>query len=178
MHRKEVPVNRKKYFKESGTYYYIDEVCVSEQASAACPCTSGRDSIPALTAETPVDTSSPVMPELSKPVVFNSVFFASDSYELQPESFPALDSLADFLLAFPEYSIEIRGHTDNSGQAEKNRRLSEERARAVALYLVSKGVDKKRVSWKGFGDTVPVADNATAEGRAKNRRVEYVLLKP
>jgi outer membrane protein OmpA-like peptidoglycan-associated protein len=177
MHRKEVPVNRKKYFKESGTYYYVDDVCVSEQASAACPCTVSKDSIPVVTAEIPGDTAGPVIPELSKPVVFNSVFFDSDSHELKKESFPALDSLADFLQAFPEYSIEIRGHTDNSGQAEKNLRLSEERARSVGLYLVSRGVAKERVSWKGFGDTVPVADNATAEGRAKNRRVEYMLLK-
>ncbi len=68
---------------------------------------------------------------------------------------------------------EIGGHTDNVGQAAANQKLSERRAKAVAGFLSSKGVDAKLLSTKGYGDTTPIGDNATAEGKAKNRRIEF-----
>ena len=73
----------------------------------------------------------------------------------------------------PDYKLNISGHTDSSGDPEKNMKLSEERASSVVNYLVSKGVDASRLKSVGFGDTRPIADNKTSSGRAKNRRVEF-----
>jgi outer membrane protein OmpA-like peptidoglycan-associated protein len=72
--------------------------------------------------------------------------------------------------------IEIRGHTDGHGSAEYNQRLSENRAKAVVDYLVSKGIDPKRLHYKGYGKSQPVDTNTTDEGRAHNRRVEFHIL--
>jgi OOP family OmpA-OmpF porin len=73
----------------------------------------------------------------------------------------------------PEYNLDIYGHTDNTGKADKNLQLSKDRAASVREYLVSKGVDGSRLRSEGFGQDRPVADNSTAAGRAKNRRVEF-----
>jgi outer membrane protein OmpA-like peptidoglycan-associated protein len=95
---------------------------------------------------------------------------------LTPESFPELNKLAQYLFRHPNFVIQINGHSDNQGSKRKNQRLSEERARAVFEYLITKGV-QNRMYYKGFGDTVPIADNATEDGQAKNRRVEFEILK-
>ena len=73
------------------------------------------------------------------------------------------------------YKLSINGHTDNVGNAEKNQKLSEDRAAAVKAYLESKGVDASRLTSAGFGQDQPVADNKTKAGRAKNRRVEFAI---
>ena len=75
----------------------------------------------------------------------------------------------------PSYLIEIRGFTDNVGKAELNKRLSEKRAQAVKKYFIRKGVDEKRITAIGYGDTFPIADNNTVSGRAINRRVEFIV---
>ena len=77
---------------------------------------------------------------------------------------------------YPQMTIEIGGHTDGKGSEAYNQRLSENRAKAVVDYLVSKGVDAKRLKYKGYGKTMPVDTNDTEEGRAKNRRVEFKIL--
>lgn len=182
MHLKAVPVNKKKYYKENGCYYYVDDVCVAEQDDAGnsiCPCELNTDTVPLepVVQEMNYDTASVPVAEKEQTFVLHSVFFDTDRWELKPESFPSLDSLAAFLLTETEYSIEIRGHTDNSGDESMNRGLSERRAEAVANYLVKKGVASSRVSYAGLGSAKPVADNSTPEGRAKNRRVEYILVK-
>jgi OOP family OmpA-OmpF porin len=84
-----------------------------------------------------------------------------------------LDSVAQYLKASPAVALEIQGHTDNIGGAASNLALSQHRAEAVKTYLVSAGIDAKRLTAKGFGLTVPVSDNATPEGRARNRRVVF-----
>ena len=76
----------------------------------------------------------------------------------------------------PGLHIQINGHTDNSGKAADNKTLSENRAKAVTNYLISKGIAQGRLTSKGFGDTQPVADNASPEGRAKNRRTELSVV--
>ncbi len=86
-----------------------------------------------------------------------------------------LDKLIDYLNKNKNTTIEIFGHTDNTGAEEKNKILSAARAKAVADYLISKGIEKSRTSYKGYGSTMPIAKNDTEEGRQKNRRVEFVI---
>ncbi len=76
----------------------------------------------------------------------------------------------------PTVKIQINGHTDNSGKVADNARLSENRAKSVTAYLVTKGINAGRLSFKGYGDTQPVANNSTAEGRAQNRRTELKVI--
>jgi OOP family OmpA-OmpF porin len=83
-----------------------------------------------------------------------------------------LDIVAASLVANPDIRIEIAGHTDNTGSAATNQRLSQSRAEAVQIYLASKGVAPNRMVAKGYGPTVPIAPNTSAAGRAQNRRVE------
>lgn len=109
------------------------------------------------------------------PVILNNIFFETGKAILLKESFFELDKLAGALLS-SQAVIEIRGHTDNVGNEKENQKLSEERAKAVVDYLISKKVDNKRLHYKGFGSTQPVASNKTEEGRSKNRRVEFVKM--
>lgn len=76
----------------------------------------------------------------------------------------------------PDRKVEIGGHTDNVGSEEANRVLSENRSKSVVDYLISKGIDASRLTWKGYGESVPVADNESDEGRAKNRRTEFKVV--
>ena len=76
----------------------------------------------------------------------------------------------------PDMRIEVQGHTDNRGSESYNKRLSEERAKAVVDYLVRKGVSPKRMEFKGYGSSQPIDDNETDEGRAQNRRVAFKIL--
>ena len=86
----------------------------------------------------------------------------------------AINQLVKQLQANKSVQIEIRGHTDNIGEEAKNQILSEQRAKAVLDYLVSQGIEAKRLSYHGFGSTQPIASNDTNEGRTKNRRVEFL----
>lgn len=92
------------------------------------------------------------------------------------ESLPLVDQLAAALKEDPDFKISIEGHTDNTGTPAANKTLSEQRAQAVLKALVAKGIDASRLSAKGWGQEKPVADNATEEGKAMNRRVEIVKL--
>ncbi|MDW8467024.1 MAG: OmpA family protein [Chloroherpetonaceae bacterium] len=93
---------------------------------------------------------------------------------IKPESQPIIDEVVKLLRENPSLKLSIEGHTDDTGTPEGNQRLSEMRAKAVMNALVSRGIDAKRLSAVGYGRTKPIADNATEEGRAKNRRVELV----
>ena len=84
--------------------------------------------------------------------------------------------LITLLKEHPSIQIELRGHTDNQGTIERNRILSEARAKAVAEYLVAHGIDRQRLRWKGFGKSKPIDTNDTPEGRHNNRRVEYLII--
>lgn len=100
--------------------------------------------------------------------------FATGKATIEPDSFTTLDAAAAALKATKDVRIEVAGHTDNAGTADANLRLSQQRAEAVAAALVERGVAAGRLAAKGYGQTVPVADNRTEEGRARNRRVELV----
>jgi outer membrane protein OmpA-like peptidoglycan-associated protein len=102
------------------------------------------------------------------------ILFDTDSARLRPESFAVLDEVLRVLNGDPGLSLTIEGHTDSSGTAAHNQTLSEERAKAVKDYLVDKGIAANRLATVGYGQSRPVADNATELGRAANRRVELV----
>lgn len=109
-------------------------------------------------------------------VVLKNVFFDVNSYELKPESKVELNKLVEFMQKQSTVKIEIGGHTDNTGNPAANKVLSENRAKSVYDYLVAQGIDPKRLSFKGYGATVPIADNATEPGRKENRRTEYRII--
>jgi len=92
-----------------------------------------------------------------------------------PQFYPTLNSVAIVLRKFERTLIDVNGHTDSTGSLEHNQALSERRAMSVAEYLNSQGIDPRRVSALGFGPSQPIASNATAEGRAQNRRVEIQI---
>ena len=96
---------------------------------------------------------------------FNSDKVAADNYA-------GLNVVAKFLKDSPNVTVKVEGHTDNVGAKEYNQKLSERRAKSVADYIISKGVDSSRVTIQGFGFSKPIASNKTKEGRAKNRRTE------
>ena len=99
--------------------------------------------------------------------------FATGKDVIVKTSYPILNQIATVLKDNPAYLIEVRGHTDNVGDARLNQVLSQKRAAAVRKYLIGKGVDQKRMTANGYGDTIPVSTNATPTGRALNRRVEF-----
>lgn len=109
-------------------------------------------------------------------VMPSNITFATDASEVTPRFAEILDSVAVVLEEFDNTLIEVTGHTDSTGSDEYNLGLSERRANSVAASLRSSGVDADRIITKGFGESRPIADNATAEGRAMNRRVEVLLV--
>lgn len=103
------------------------------------------------------------------------IYFESGKDVIKKESFDDLDNLATILASEPSSDVSIEGHTDNVGVAAKNLTLSQKRAEACKAYLEKKGIDPARLKATGYGDTKPVADNKTKEGKAKNRRVDFAL---
>lgn len=99
--------------------------------------------------------------------------FESGKDVIKKTSYPILDNVVKVLQDNPKWDIEVQGHTDNVGKAESNKALSQKRAEAVDNYLISKGIEAKRLTAKGFGQDMPIADNKTPAGRAKNRRVQF-----
>ncbi|MEZ4991149.1 MAG: OmpA family protein [Saprospiraceae bacterium] len=121
----------------------------------------------------PIEAGTPEKAEERQPVILKNVFFASGSAELLPVSTNELDRLYELLNDHAELRIQINGHTDNVGSDTDNLELSEARAKAVYDYLIKKGIEEERLRYKGFGETVPIADNGTEEGRQQNRRTEF-----
>jgi outer membrane protein OmpA-like peptidoglycan-associated protein/tetratricopeptide (TPR) repeat protein len=114
--------------------------------------------------------------KVGKKVVLNNILFELGKSVLTTGSSAELNKLAAILQDSPQMTIEISGHTDNTGSPVLNAKLSSDRAKAVVDYLVKKGIDIGRLTYKGYGSEQPIADNATAEGKAKNRRVEFKIL--
>lgn len=101
-----------------------------------------------------------------------NIFFATGSAKLLPKSFKSLNAVAAIMAADKTLMLDVDGHTDSQGKPDKNQALSESRAAAVKAYLVTKGVEESKMTATGHGQDMPVADNKTAAGKAKNRRVE------
>lgn len=113
----------------------------------------------------------PVPPK--KVFILEGVNFESGKASITTDSYVSLMKVVDIMEAFPETTFEIVGHTDNVGRPEKNKQLSADRAESVKNFLVEKGVSESRMVTRGVGDSEPIAANTTAEGRAKNRRIEF-----
>ena len=110
--------------------------------------------------------------ERAAAIKLEGVRFKTSSDELLPESAMILDKVANILHANSSMIIEISGHTDSAGDADNNMALSQRRAESVRNYLIQVGIPEQSLSAKGYGETLPVEDNATPEGRKMNRRVE------
>lgn len=115
--------------------------------------------------------------EIGTTVNLKNVLFVQTKTEILPESYPELDLVVSFLKENPKVKIELMGHTDSRGVHADNVRLSQQRADKVKEYLVSKGIDSRRISGKGFGGSKPIASNDSEESRKMNRRVEFVIKK-
>lgn len=114
--------------------------------------------------------------ELNKPFQINDIHYTTNSSHLTKQSEFVLNEFIEFLNDNPTMTIAIHGHTDNQGDQKHNLTLSTDRAYSVMAYLQENGIDKERLSFKGYGETKPVAPNTSPEGRAKNRRTEFVIL--
>jgi outer membrane protein OmpA-like peptidoglycan-associated protein len=114
---------------------------------------------------------------IGKPIPLKAIEFQQSSYVLVQGAYLELDKLVKFLKDNPKIDIEISGHTDNVGNANKNLTLSERRVSTVKFYILGKGIESKRLQTKAYGGTVPIADNSTEAGRKLNRRVEVTFLK-
>ena len=107
---------------------------------------------------------------------FSNLEFETGKNVIKKESYPSLDELSILLAKKTNWRLKVSGHTDNQGIAASNLVLSERRAVAVKIYLVSQGIAPNRIKVEWFGATKPIADNATAEGRQQNRRVEMLII--
>ena len=106
----------------------------------------------------------------------SGVYFDTDKYNINSKSQETLNKLADIFMEYPQTNILVEGHTDSTGSDSYNLTLSKNRAQAVTGYLVENGIDRGRFTTKWYGESQPKYDNSTAEGRAKNRRVELAIV--
>lgn len=114
--------------------------------------------------------------EAPKSFVLDNCTFETGKAELKPEAYSVLDELVEYLKRKDDERIEVGGHTDDVGKADANMVLSQNRANTVRAYLLMKGIAPERVNAQGYGFTVPIAENDTAEGRSLNRRTEVKIL--
>ena len=140
------------------TYYYLDDVLV----------TTYRDYSKENTAKKKIG--------IDKPYILKNVHFETDKHDLKTISFRALNDLVAYMEVNNKIHIEIMGHTDNIGVAKRNLEPSRDRAKEVQNYLITKGINKERLRYIGYGGAKPIASNELAQGRAKNRRVEIKVV--
>lgn len=143
-----------------GAYYYIDDV-----------------SLYCLTCPPPYDPPKDTTEyKIGNVFILKNIFFDFDKSNILQESYNELQKLIEILKSHPNMKIEIGGHTDDKGTIEYNQKLSESRAKAVVKYLVNKGIDERRLKYKGYGELCPIDTNDTEIGRFNNRRVEFKIL--
>ncbi len=124
----------------------------------------------------PLNPEDDMILDITTPMVLEGVTFATNSAELTPESEKMLMKVLNTLNAYPEMKVEIRGYTDNVGNAASNLQLSQRRADAVRYWIIAKGISPNRVTARGYGEQDPIASNDTKEGRRLNRRIEFVKI--
>lgn len=167
-----------------GAYYYIDDVrlrCLACSAGSGSPVAVAEEqprpeSDFALDAmQTATDQPDSVF-QVGATFILRNIYFDFDKSVLLQQSHVELQGLLQVLHRYPKMRIEVGGHTDGEGTVDYNQHLSEKRAQAVVEYLISNGIDKQRLQYKGYGKSNPISTNDTEEGRSLNRRVEFVIL--
>jgi outer membrane protein OmpA-like peptidoglycan-associated protein len=133
---------------------------------------SVEDGVEVARGTNPLDASDDVV-KVGVPIILEGITFATGKAEITPESENTLRKALKTLTTYPDISVEIGGFTDNVGSDASNQKLSEKRANAVRDWLVRQGVDPKRITAKGYGESNPIAPNDTPEGKQKNRRIEF-----
>jgi OOP family OmpA-OmpF porin len=124
----------------------------------------------------PPPPPAPAPAPVEEKIVLNGIRFDFDKSVIKPEFVPVLDEAVDILKKHADKKVEIQGHTDSIGTEAYNEKLGMRRADAVKMYLVDKGVTAENLTTQSFGESNPVADNGTKEGRAMNRRVEFKVM--
>lgn len=150
----------------------LGQPCPMPMPIAAAPAPVAAAPAPVYVA--PAPTPAPALPQK---IVLEGVNFDFDKSNLRQEDIAIIDRDAAVLDQWGNVNIEVAGHTDSRGSDEYNMNLSQQRAETVRNYLVNKGIAADRLSAKGYGESQPVADNATDEGRFKNRRVELIPIR-
>lgn len=170
---------------EGGAYYYIDDVKVRRALPDEELTPRPKRSIspkPKLVLQKAEFVSTKnikldsIAYKVGDRVTLENIFFEFDKAELLPDSKEELDKMVDIMTDYPFLKIEISGHTDNVGSAEYNQKLSEQRAKSVVDYLIEEDVSEMRLSFKGYGSEKPLTSNNSEQGRAKNRRVEFLIV--
>jgi OOP family OmpA-OmpF porin len=179
----EVTTHERQPEGERGAYYFIDDVNVRiAPAGTALTPKPKRSVPPPPKVMVPVNTSTKevdihtVEPAVGTRMRLDNVQFEFDKATLLPGYEAELDKLVDMLTDYPFVRLEIGGHTDDQGSDAYNEKLSHDRAKAVADYLIKKKVDAGRLTWKGYGESKPLRPNASEEDRAINRRVEFTVV--
>ncbi|PCI88462.1 MAG: cell envelope biogenesis protein OmpA [Hyphomicrobiales bacterium] len=126
-----------------------------------------------------LDNSGVLVTRVNDKIIINlpsNISFGSGEFAVKSEFYPALNAIAKVLAKYDKTILDVNGHTDNVGDAKFNQTLSEKRALNVANYVATSGIDQRRVRIRGFGESIPIANNATEAGRAANRRVEIAIV--
>ena len=175
---------------KDGVPDYLDEcpntpeLAIGHVDSLGCELDTDKDGVPDyldLCPTVPGLKANKGCPEMKREVrqllqkAMQGIEFETGKAKIKKKSFALLDKIAATFIENENYIIEVQGHTDNTGKAEVNKRISDQRANAVMKYLVDKGVPAARMSAVGYGQDQPIADNKTAAGRQKNRRVEFKI---
>jgi OmpA-OmpF porin, OOP family len=150
-------------------HYYIDDVSITQIKIKT-------DSIKDLEV-IDVMPKKKYSPKIGETITLENIFFMTNKSELLNESFMEIDKLVQFLNETIYTSILISGHTDNTGNEIQNKILSKGRAKAVADYLILKGINKSRINYIGYGSSKPITENDTEDGKQSNRRVEFIINK-
>ena len=144
-------------------YYYLDDLILKKAE-------------PMLSVPREEDKLANILLEKGERIVLDHIYFDYDRADFLRRSYVQLHALLELLRKHPELVIEVHGHTDNSGSPEYNNHLSVERSKAVVSFLIESGISAKRLSYRGYGSSQPIASNDNYDGRKKNRRVEFVIL--
>ncbi len=163
-----------------GVFDYLDKCPDTPKGAtvdtAGCPLDSDNDGVFDYLDKCP-DTPAGANVDIRGCWVLQGVHFDTNKFNIKPDAFNVLDHAVIVMQKNPALKLEIGGHTDNRGSADYNKKLSENRARAVMAYFISKGIESSRLSAKGFGFSQPAASNDTPEGMALNRRVELTPIR-
>lgn len=162
--------------QKAGYLFHSEQFALNDERASDKPFQLTVYLRPVPTAENTVVVDKKDTTQQRKPIVMKNVFFATNSAELRTISRAELDQLKALLDENPKMRIRIQGHTDSEGDDAKNKILSENRAKSVRTYLQEKGIAAERLEAVGFGETQPVDTNDTPQGRANNRRTEFLIL--